>query len=1124
MSSVDWMGWAAGTVDGNASVAEAADALNKDKGNPVLQAAYSAAYANAVAAEYALVPGVGAVFASRAVSMDINLIYEKSQAGEAIEPADVVALAGNLATVAAQGVALLGLAEVEIPIGALVFTADQIGTAVGAILTAASASLDMSTIISYVSEGMANVGVVPNESGVYAVENSINSSLSINLSTFQSSLEMGALDLQIGGNVYVPNVGASGNITGFTVQAPTDAYQYSNGTSGANFDNASVVTNVTGVPDSPRGASPMGVWTFTDIGGTENNAILVQYSDGSFGNLSGEPGNYTVTMEDVNAPLLDQSNSVSLTDDNGQISAVVSGSGASLDMSNGAVYLDSGTSLTLSGSDNTIVGSASDLLTLDGSNNNVTVGTDSTIFVTGQSDAITTSGSEIEMGGNTSIVVDGSEDIVVGAAGDSIAVSGLGDSLNVSGALINEQSGSNITVSGADDTLVGNSIQVSFADGSTGQLVSGSQDTINAGESVVMQINGNSENIVEQSGADVTAAGSDDSVNGSGATITFVSGSGGELVVGSNDVINAGNSVTAQIDGNNENITAQSGADITAAGFNDAITGNYATINFVSGSGEELVVGSNDVINAGNSVTADIDGNSESIVEQSGADVTAAGFNDEVTGSFATINFVSGSGDELVSGSNDVVNAGNGVTAQIDGNSEDIIEQSAADITAAGLNDEVTGDYATINFVSGSTGELVVGSYDLVNAGNSVTAQVDGNSEYISELSGADVTAAGAFDTVVANSATIDFLSGSTNELIEGSNDIVDLGNSVTGEVIGSTDRIDGGTSDVIEIDGHYDSFYGSHDIIDYLGDATGDVMTGADDSLDFGSTGEDYGDDDYWDDDYGFYGLAGSDSVVQSAISANIGSVAEYELSQGDYAGAVAAQLGLVQARQAAAGMAGGVGAAVSEGGVWSSNVITWSAEGDLQAYDAQIAQAFSTWAAASGLTFEEVNAEDAADIRLSFADLDTADSAIAGYTTVQAKSGEIESASIALEDPLQDPLVTGGDGQLTYTGTDATLSQMLLHEIGHALGLADDSDSNSIMYYELNAANRTFDATDTAGVQALYGEAPTADDGAIVTVQLSNMLAALASFDPASSTAANIASGGTISQEETLLAATVS
>jgi hypothetical protein len=43
-------------------------------------------------------------------------------------------------------------------------------------------------------------------------------------------------------------------------------------------------------------------------------------------------------------------------------------------------------------------------------------------------------------------------------------------------------------------------------------------------------------------------------------------------------------------------------------------------------------------------------------------------------------------------------------------------------------------------------------------------------------------------------------------------------------------------------------------------------------------------------------------------------------------------------------------------------------------------------------------------------------------------------------------------------------------LHEIGHALGLADDADPNSIMYYGSGAQNRQLDATDITNITALY------------------------------------------------------
>lgn len=281
------------------------------------------------------------------------------------------------------------------------------------------------------------------------------------------------------------------------------------------------------------------------------------------------------------------------------------------------------------------------------------------------------------------------------------------------------------------------------------------------------------------------------------------------------------------------------------------------------------------------------------------------------------------------------------------------------------------------------------------------------------------------------------------------------------------------------------------------------------------GGGGEgDYGDN--WDDAGGLFGFAGNQSVINAELDRNIGSIAAKDLGTGDIAGATAAEAGRFQAREIANATAtSGTGIAVDTGRKWTSDVITWSLSSNMgDQYDAEVQQAFSKWAAASGLAFEEVSGTSSADIQIGFSNLNTATTGIVGYTTLQGGNASIANATIQLENPDATALVAGTDGQLTYSGTDATLEQVLQHEIGHGLGLADDSDQESIMYYELTSSNRTLDSTDIAGIQALYSAngAPISDVAALgdnggsstaaghgwANDRLNLLISGMAAFDP--------------------------
>jgi len=201
----------------------------------------------------------------------------------------------------------------------------------------------------------------------------------------------------------------------------------------------------------------------------------------------------------------------------------------------------------------------------------------------------------------------------------------------------------------------------------------------------------------------------------------------------------------------------------------------------------------------------------------------------------------------------------------------------------------------------------------------------------------------------------------------------------------------------------------------------------------------------------------------------------------------ATAAQAALTQAEQAAAGGFATSAATVSKqptGAFWTDPTITWSfAPGSdtgaapfSGAIDAQeqpiIEAAIETWEAASGLTFQQVSSDASPDVTIGWGDFATASSGVVAYTTANREGTWLLPGTVVrLEDPSETALTENASGQLSYSGTDVTLYQSALHEIGHALGLADDSDPNSVMYATLGPNNTTLDSTDIAAIQALYG-----------------------------------------------------
>nr|WP_283949598.1 Hint domain-containing protein [Limobrevibacterium gyesilva] len=186
-----------------------------------------------------------------------------------------------------------------------------------------------------------------------------------------------------------------------------------------------------------------------------------------------------------------------------------------------------------------------------------------------------------------------------------------------------------------------------------------------------------------------------------------------------------------------------------------------------------------------------------------------------------------------------------------------------------------------------------------------------------------------------------------------------------------------------------------------------------------------------------------------------------------------------------------------VLEGPRWSTTTVSWSIATSQYAdtFDADhpfsgfidpvgqaayvgvIEQALQAWSSYSGITFvqqpDSASPATAADIRFGWGDLLGTSGEIgqAAYSF----SGDLFSPDsiVRLQDPALKALnpTPGVIGGYTYSGFAATLYQIVVHEIGHALGLGHSTDPNAVMYAAAQGvANQDVNASDISGIQALY------------------------------------------------------
>ncbi len=733
---------------------------------------------------------------------------------------------------------------------------------------------------------------------------------------------------------------------------------------------------------------------------------------------------------------------------------------------------------------------------MDGTGNTATLGTGAVVTVNGDNNSLTlgNGGTITLLGTNTIFVIGDDESLDLGTSGDTAIITGLGMVISANGDTVGTENNTNVTVNGSGNTI-------DFWDGNAAVTASGDTVQVGSANATEASLTGSNNTFTTWSPGTLFVSGASDNMymDSSGVELVLTGPSMNVTPYTAGDYLYIEASTTATIDGSSETIQfAGASSHINVSGNNNVIgntgsgdTGEY--IGLLGGSGSAITINKS-YIATWNNTSFSAAGNGDSIGAGSSNTINILGGEGSLLDTYTSTITISNDTKINLYGNNDTANVGAGSYIGIEGGTGITVNGSGMSVATtpnssfnvSGGNDYInlggTGSYVGL---LGGSGYIVNGSNSNIGTWNGTSFKIDGNSDGLALGSGSNV-----------------FLSGGSNYVISTSNSLIEAVPGVSMTVYGNNNTIYG-DSLTVDIIGNKGTIWGQGDT--FASDGTGN-----------------YNNDSY-PEPYGYSSNPESNSgYVYDTAGVNTGYGENFSGYVGSYGFASGSKKkpttwGIDQIAKfdrfftpssPTAAISPATSPGLFEGPIWMGRTITWSFASagssalaafsssiNAPQYQKAIVQAFQTWAAASGLTFKEVPAAQGADIVIGWGNFDTSSSGILGFTNYAFTGDQMKpGVTIRLENPSQEALLAAPGGQFDYTGTTATLYQVALHEIGHALGLSYDTNPNSIMNYSLDRSNQGLSAADISAINALYG--PNASLVSNSSAGISELIQHMASF----------------------------